>query len=413
MSQSNSLFLQRMSADRGANIEVHKENDHIVDSTHESQDEVPVNENIVTPKQTEIKNVNTSCCNIRVDRNAGHALTDVPFHLSRCGPAVHIPQESTKRPFYLQIKYLLEIFNKTTTREECLEYYEQFPEQHPKEHEFSYGTMARGFRSDYDAYEVGRELRKAQKLLLSSCGLKPPIFKHTINKGENNLADGRAFEEVERAPAKRVIIVVRSMRILMNAEEIMIMCTNLKINCEIIDMDEYWSKKETSDLCYVLKTFENSVVIAMPGAEIVYPLLLGGRQILVSPTKKERARSDSGLMHYGTAQNGEIQLYTNLVWSPPGMIDPYFPEFTLHFGGEVNGVHGEIYDPRDSATPNKMEMIQKHVQCVAKEGLEAETLLEGTNIKLFCLDMDADVGETNAILEKYISDGHLLLKSEL
>jgi len=29
------------------------------------------------------------------------------------------------------------------------------------------------------------------------------------------------------------------------------------------------------------------------------------------------------------------------------------------------------------------------------------------------LDMDADIGETKAILEKYISDGHLLLESEL
>ena len=85
MPQSNRLFLRRMSADQGAKIEVHKENDHIVDSTHESQDEVPVNENIVTPKQTETKNHNTSCCEIRVDRNAGHALTDVPFHLLDVG----------------------------------------------------------------------------------------------------------------------------------------------------------------------------------------------------------------------------------------------------------------------------------------------------------------------------------------
>ena len=246
--------------------------------------------------------------------------------------------------------------------------------------------------------------------------MKPPNFKHTINIGENNLVDGRAFEEVETTPAKRVIIVVRRpMRILMNADELMMMCTNLKVSCEIIYMDEYWSRKETSDLCYVLKTFENSVVIAMQGAEIVYPLLLGVRQILVSPTKNKGQRSGGDLMHYGTAQTGEIQSYTNLVQSarPPVVLQDFFTEFALHFGSELNAVSGKVYDPRDSIIPNKMEIISKNTPCVVKEEVKKYLAFKDTNIQMYCLDMDADVGETKAILEKYIRDGHLLLESEL
>ena len=112
-----------------------------------------------------------------------------------------------------------------------------------------------------------------EKVLLSLCCLIPPIFKRTVNIGENNLADGCAFEEVERTPpATRVIIAVcHPVCILMSAEELIIR----KVNCKIIYMDEYWSNKETSDLHYVLKTFQNSVVVAMQGAEIVYLCFLG------------------------------------------------------------------------------------------------------------------------------------------
>ena len=86
MLQSNCLFLQRMSTDQGANIEDREENNEenktIADLTHESKDEAPVHDTITAPK---LENARKLCCGIRVKKNVGHVLTDVPFHLLDVG----------------------------------------------------------------------------------------------------------------------------------------------------------------------------------------------------------------------------------------------------------------------------------------------------------------------------------------
>ncbi len=372
--------------------------------------------NFIPPTGTGVltRPLDRRCCMIWLSENAGHALTEVPFQLARCsGPVVSIDYS----PFahFNQIVPFVDLFRKTnTTTQECFDYYNYYPEQHPtKDFAFAFATMALAHNLTYDAYEVGRNLRVAQKKILSSCGLKSPVYDHEIPnnaKGMNNL-DGRKYESVSnRNPSKSIIILVRKgRRVLRNAQEILPICQELHVSCKIIYMEKYWNQPETNDLCYILKTFEDALIISMQGAELVYPLYLGSRQLLISFRDKQISASD--VRHYGKAnpEEREVEILPNLVEAKNtynGGLDSFFPDFALHLGSELTIVHGKMLNPYDDEkNMNKADEIKNSSNCIPKrKGYKG--YIDG--IKNYCLDMEVDLDEVKSVLQQQIADGSLL-----
>ena len=375
----------------------------------------------ITPEthdSTTIHDRNYSCCNILLSHNVGHALTEIPFQLARCtGQYVYIPYYPD-RSFLHQIHYFINLFEMmNVTQGECFEYYTQHPDKHPK-YDFihAYAQTAFAKNTTYpDAYEVGRNLRRAQKLLLSSCGIPPPTFYHDIPENahllQNDDINGRSYEHVSnRNPSRSIVVLVRrGNRILKNFHEITPICNELNVKCEIINLDKYWSKTETKDFCFVLKTFQDKLVIAMQGAEIIYPLYVGTRQLLVTFKKEKTDRR-----HYGKPkiEIGEEEFVPNLVLEKRnGGLDPFFPEFGLHFGSEITILHGTLVNPYEDEDPNRVAAIRASSHTCTPKRFFADRIVP--DIKEFCLDMTVDVDELRSMLQERIVGGELLQVGQL
>ena len=356
------------------------------------------------------KPLDRRCCMIWFSENPGHALTEIPFQLARCGPVVSI--DYFPFPHIDQIEPLIDLFQKTnTTTQECFDYYNYYPEEHPTtDFAFAFASMAIAYNLTYNAYEVGRNLRDAQNRILSSCGLSSPMYDHVIPDDIENIEDGRKYELVSnRIPSTSIIILVRSgRRVLRNAEQILPICQQLNVSCKIIQMEEFWNQPETKDLCYILRTFENALIISMQGAELIYPLYLGSRQLLI--TFKEKKVSASDTRHYGKAnsQNGEVEVLPNFVdvKNPyNGGLDSFFPDFALHLGSEITIVHGKMLNPHDDENPHKALEIKSSSQCIPRRK-NYKAFVNG--IKNYCLDMEVDLNEVESLLKQRIFDGSLL-----
>jgi len=357
--------------------------------------------------QNRIHTVSRRCCMIWYDDNAAHVLTTAAFQVSRCGPVVVLDNyDEHPTHHHHHFKNILKAMNKKVmTKFDCYLYYEAYPEKHPKDdYAFAYGLMSKQIAAGtdnpkYDALEVGRQLRKVQKAILSQCGLEGPHFAENINNDDEDLVNPLRFGEVSwRAQATSVNIIVRnSTRIMTNYKDLLPICEELKLKCNVIDLEKLWSKPEANDLCYILKQFQNSLVISTQGAETIYPKYLGLRQVLLSDSLDKI----TDIRHYGTANvaQNETQVNTNLFQVEKedyGGLDPFYVEFALHFGSELTIVHGK---PQTEMSEQKRDEIMKSVHCIMNK--------DGKEVVPYCLDIEIDLSHVKSILKSFINDGSL------
>jgi hypothetical protein len=248
----------------------------------------------------------------------------------------------------------------------------------------------------YNILYTARVLREAQQKMLSSCGMDPPNYLNIEQEQVQVVGrDNRnRFEPlVDRPPSQSVIVVERRpMRRLLNAQDILSTCRDLKLECSLFDANEYFSPKnqgESDNFCDVLKQFQGiPLVVGVQGAEMFYPIFLALRVFLVTPTYDPNMSTDARRIGNVTGP-GETQAAPNLVSGGTLQFDRYFPEFGMIFGSDL--------------TP-----IQSKVDIESGKFWRNSTKQQCKNQNNYCADLTANINNVRTNLEQLIKEGKLL-----
>ena len=382
------------------------------------------------------------CCNgIRMWENPSHMLTEngIDFHKCMSGGVIALIRQKKLDEFeekndsrYYQFLFLMEQFNitnvDTTT---CLDYYDQNPKLHPTDNakwyalhllflKFSDPTKYDGYAdlTKYDGYETAMKLRDTQRRMLSTCGIDQPMLKELHRPGgdddnEYDTDDDKVEEEErdiyetveERPPSKSVIILVRFTRSILNYKEVESLCQSMNISCEVINMEEFFASPKARDMCFILRQFQDKLVIAAQGAELIYPLYLGSR-ILASTGVKIQGNHDVYLPDIrrvgdeSSLREGEVMIGDNLIRTETVHFSEFFPEFGFHLGAKVIPLRMKHVDPlmKENIDPVKKKLLLTKSQCIK-------------NPK-FCHDMKVDIDDLKEIFADLIRNGSLLPMKE-